>query len=71
MVIIEKMAIIRTEFEGIEVIKIANSPFYARSLYDHFIDVNIDDLFEDIISEKKPDLIHFQHVAYFNRENKS
>jgi len=58
--------VIRTELDGIEVIKIANSPRQARSFAEHFTDPKIDDLFKEIIQEKKPNLIHFQHVAHLS-----
>ncbi len=63
---LQRYKVLRTKFEGIEVIKIANSPLHARSFSDHFKDNMIDDLFKEIIQNIKPDLIHFQHVAYLS-----
>jgi glycosyltransferase involved in cell wall biosynthesis len=62
----KRYSVTRTKLEGIEVIKIVNSPLFARSFNEHFQDPIIDDLFVKIVQEKKPDLIHFQHVAYLS-----
>jgi glycosyltransferase involved in cell wall biosynthesis len=63
---IRRYEVTKTVFEGMKVIKIANSPFYVRSFCEYFIDPNVDNLFRDIIIEEEPDLIHFQHVAYLS-----
>ena len=58
--------VIHTSFENIPIIKIANSPVHARSFADHFLNADIDALFMKIVGETKPDLVHFQHLAYLS-----
>src|SRR5215470_12560722 len=62
----ERFNVIRSTFEGIRVVKIVNSSLYARSFVDYFQNQHIDNLFETIVGETKPDLIHFQHLAYLS-----
>jgi glycosyltransferase involved in cell wall biosynthesis len=58
--------VIHTSFENISIIKIANSPVHARSFADHFLSAQVDASFIKIIGETKPDLVHFQHLAYLS-----
>jgi glycosyltransferase involved in cell wall biosynthesis len=63
---VKRYKILRTVTDGLKVIKVANSHFHARSFQEHFIDHQIDNLFKEVVDEEKPDLIHFQHVAYLS-----
>ena len=65
-VTLNPFAVIHTSFENIPIIKIANSPVYARSFADHFSSANVDASFIQIVAETKPDLVHFQHLAYLS-----
>ncbi len=63
---VERYELTRTEFEGINVIKIMNSSYLAKTFLDYFIDPNIDMIFRSILNEEKPDMIHFQHIPYLS-----
>jgi glycosyltransferase involved in cell wall biosynthesis len=63
---LKRYQVIRPVFDGIDVIKIVNSPIYARSFDDFFIDLNVDRLFKEIVKAERPDLVHFQHLAYLS-----
>lgn len=56
----------KTEFEELKVVKVMNSPYLAKTFLDYFIDPNIDSIFRRIVSEEKPDIIHFQHIPYLS-----
>ena len=58
--------IIKTEFEGLKVIKVVNSPIAVRQFADHFMDARVDEIFREVLREEKPDLVHFQHIAYLS-----
>jgi glycosyltransferase involved in cell wall biosynthesis len=58
--------VIRTTFDGISVIKIVNGPLFATSRQDFFLDPKVDQLFSQILTEERPNLVHFQHVAYLS-----
>ncbi|GAB4423058.1 MAG: glycosyltransferase family 4 protein [Thermodesulfovibrionales bacterium] len=63
---LERYKVIKTDFEGINVIKIVNSQFYVNAFIDYFMNPRIDRMFMGILGEEKPDLIHFQHIAYLS-----
>jgi glycosyltransferase involved in cell wall biosynthesis len=58
-----RYSVIRTRFEGLNVLRIVNSASYAESFEDYFIDSNIDSVFQDILTQQAPDVIHIQHTA--------
>ncbi|MEM7034936.1 MAG: glycosyltransferase [Chloroflexota bacterium] len=62
----KRYQVVPSEFEGVRAIKIVNSPFLARSYQEFFVDPAIDQIFKEILTEEKPDLIHFQHLAYLS-----
>ena len=66
---LESYKVITTVFEGLKVIKIVNSPMAVRTFTDHFMDARVDEIFRDVLREEKPDLIHFQHIAYLIGKN--
>lgn len=63
---LESYKVITVEFEGLKVIKIVNSPIAVRNFTDHFIDARVDEIFRRVLREEKPDLVHFQHIAYLS-----
>lgn len=58
--------VIKTKYEGINVIKINNPHQPNARFLDHFIDFNIDKIFSDILKSEMPDIVHFQHIAYLS-----
>lgn len=62
----ERYGVRRTTFEGLKIIKIMNSPRFARTFLDYFVDPKIDMIFREVVSEERPDIIHFQHIAYLS-----
>ncbi len=58
--------IIEETYEGIPVFSVVNSPFFSRSYLDYFINSQIDQIFEGFLQAEKPDLVHFQHMAYLS-----
>lgn len=62
----KRYKILRRTVDDLNVTNVVNSHLHARTVQEHFIDRRIDKLFEDIVDEEKPDLIHFQHVAYLS-----
>lgn len=62
----KRYRLLRRTVDGLNVINVVNSHFHARTVQEHFIDRRIDKLFEEILDAEKPDLIHFQHVAYLS-----
>ncbi|MEM9773004.1 MAG: glycosyltransferase [Chloroflexota bacterium] len=58
--------VIKEEISGIPVFSVVNSPFFSRSYLDYFLNPQIDQIFEAFLEEEKPDLIHFQHLAYLS-----
>ncbi len=63
---LESYKVITTVFEGLKVIKIVNSPMAVRAFADHFMDARVDEIFREVLREEKPDLVHFQHIAYLS-----
>jgi glycosyltransferase involved in cell wall biosynthesis len=63
---IDRYTVIDTTFEGLRVVKIANSNYYARSFRDFFIDETIDGLFREILLRERPDVVHFQHLPFLS-----
>ncbi|GEM_PF-390244 len=62
----ERYKVIKTRYEGIDVIKINNPSNPNFKFLDYFIDFNVDKIFKEILEAEKPDLIHFQHTAYLS-----
>src|SRR5690349_5039368 len=58
-----RYSVIRTQFEGLRVVRIVNSTRFATSFKDYFVDAVVDELFRRIVLELQPDVIHFQHTA--------
>src|SRR5512139_3559946 len=63
---IERYKVIETVFEGLRVIKIVNSFYYARTFEDFFVADNVDRIFRDVVGRETPDLIHFQHLPFLS-----
>jgi len=63
---LENYQVSTTVFEGLKVIKIVNSPLAVRTFVDYFTDARVDKMFRKILREEKPDLVHFQHIAYLS-----
>jgi glycosyltransferase involved in cell wall biosynthesis len=63
---IDRYTVIDTTFEGLRVVKIANSNYYASRFRDFFIDETIDDLFREIVRRERPDVVHFQHLPFLS-----
>jgi glycosyltransferase involved in cell wall biosynthesis len=63
---LERFKVIHTSFEGIKVVQIVNSSIHARSFVDYFLSPQVDDLFAKLMRKMKPDVIHFQHLAYLS-----
>ena len=59
----KRYQVIKTQLNGIRVIKIVNSPIHAKCFNDFFIDATVATRFREILAAEGPDLIHFQHVA--------
>ena len=56
----------RSVLEGIRVAKVVNAPRQARKFTDYFMDATVERVFEEAIREERPDIIHFQHLAYLS-----
>lgn len=62
----KRYKVIEGRYEGIDVIKIINSPEFCTQFIEYFIDHNIDNVFRAILKTEKPDVVHFQHTAYLS-----
>lgn len=63
---VKRFTVSQSVFEGIRVIRIANSNLYARSFMDYFMNPSVDALFKGILAQELPDLVHFQHSAFLS-----
>lgn len=63
---IERYTMLETSLDGLRVVKIVNSNHYACNFRDFFIDETVDRLFRDVVRRERPDVVHFQHVAYLS-----
>ncbi len=63
---LERYEVVHVFFDGIKVIKIANSPYLCSSFTELFIDPKVRSLFIKLIEEERPGLVHFQHLAYLS-----
>jgi len=63
---IERYTVIETTFEGLRVIKIVNSFYYARAFRDFFLDDRVNAIFKDLLGKERFDLVHFQHLPFLS-----
>ena len=58
--------IVEYEYSGIPVFSVVNSPFFARSYIDYFLNPAVDQIFQQFLEREQPDIVHFQHMAYLS-----
>ncbi|MCX8031285.1 MAG: glycosyltransferase [Thermodesulfovibrionales bacterium] len=63
---LKRYSLLRMKFEGIDVVKINNPPTYNLKFLDYIIDLNIDQIYRDILKSFRPNLTHFQHTAFLS-----
>ncbi|RMG00703.1 MAG: glycosyltransferase [Nitrospirae bacterium] len=62
----KRYKVLESEYDGVRLIKIVNSPEFCTKFTEFFIDHNVDYLFKRVLEAEEPDIVHFQHTAYLS-----